>query len=175
MMLSELHRISAGCAQQRLCKPASSLPEGPQAWCCFPAAVQRQRRRVPAVRVQAQQVEQLVQPAASSSLPDPHVGVQPDPCSLIGNTPMVRDNPQNPNCCWPPDIHRSSVRLQVFLNEVTKGIPGRIAAKLESLEPCNRCVILGMLTWFRRQMPCLLSPLQLQCQGPHRILDDHQC
>lgn len=74
-------------------------------------------------------------------------------------------------------LSRSSVCLQVFLNEVTKGIPGRIAAKLESLEPCNRyagacasCMVI------RHSLIRTAVPLShLQCQGPHRILDDYKC
>jgi len=52
----------------------------------------------------------------------------PDVCSTIGNTPMVNYDPT--------DFFKNA--LQVFLNRIGKGKFAKIAAKLETMEPCRR-------------------------------------
>ncbi|GLI65701.1 hypothetical protein VaNZ11_009212 [Volvox africanus] len=102
--------LSAGRAQGNFVTECSK-----RRGCCFSLRACRSRGSL-AVLCSAVVPEQsptwLERPDPLLSLPIPQQGIQPDATRLVGNTPMV------------------------FLNSVTKGCLTRIAAKLESFEPC---------------------------------------
>ncbi|EFJ50054.1 hypothetical protein VOLCADRAFT_58530 [Volvox carteri f. nagariensis] len=84
-------------------------------FCRFSRFACRSRRSGPVVCAAVlpeQPAISLERPDPLFSIPIPQHGIQTDATKLVGNTPMV------------------------FLNSVTKGCLGRIAAKLESFEPC---------------------------------------